>query len=113
MTSPRSDDCCDGLGREYHHATPSGQKMARTREEVGSETHANTPPPATRLAPLSEVAGPQGWLTAPTYPSAGATLLAAASLASAADETVDARALDERRSTRRRRRNGWRSGTWS
>ena len=84
----------------HHSAQQNGalrsQKTAtRAREEAGSETYyaprgLKTLPPGTRLALLSEVAGPQGAAATGGYVAAGAPLLAVSSLrgADGVDDTA-------------------------
>ena len=86
------------LSPPFRHSAPRRLKTARAEEEVEHKTHGgqralNTPPPGTRLAPLSEVAGPQGRPVALLSPGAGELSLASPALAGAAGEVVDSSAL--------------------
>ena len=95
MAPSRPYDGCHGAGDALHH---SAQRVEVPREE---EEHAEyvgpraqkAPPPGMRPAPLTEVAGPQGWPGTPSSPGAGVPSLAPPVLAGSAGEGVDSSAL--------------------
>ena len=100
----RQRRCALALAEKLHHSAnkvephdaPRGQEKRAGREEAGLETHsglrAPTPlPQGMRLAPLSEVAGPQRCNRTVRGNSLGAPSLAAPQLA--ANETLDSAAL--------------------